>query len=130
MVSIDDRPADATDRRVPGAWEGDLIIGAHRRSAAVTLVERHSRYVVILGLPEGKDAAGVADVLIDRVDDLPVHLRGSLTWDQGTEMARHQPYLDAIAEQLNDRPRQALGFLTPREVFERLLVDAAVASTT
>lgn len=171
MVSIDDRPEDAA-LRVPGAWEGDLIIGAGGKTAAATLVERHSRYVIILGLPEGKKADPLADVLIDRVHDLPAHLRGSLTWDQGTEMARHsqlttatdlpvyfahphspwerpsnentnglireylpkgvaipshQPYLDAIADELNDRPRQTLGFLTPREVFERLLTEGHVA---
>lgn len=172
MVSIDDRPEEATDRRVPGAWEGDLIIGAHGRTAAITLVERHSRYVIILGLPDGKDSDGVADALIDRISGLPAHLRGSLTWDQGTEMARHaqfilatelpvyfahprspwerpsnentnglireylpkgveitnhQPYLDAIADELNDRPRHTLGFRTPRETFEKLLTDHTVA---
>lgn len=174
MVSIDERPEEAGDRRVPGAWEGDLIIGAGGKTAAATLVERHSRFVVILGLPEGKNADGLADVLIDHVGDMPRHLRGSLTWDQGTEMARHaaltlatnlpvyfahphspwerpsnentnglireylpkgveitshQPYLNAIADELNDRPRQTLGFRTPREVFQQLLVDGAVAST-
>ena len=174
MVSIDDRPDDAT-LRVPGAWEGDLIVGAGGKTAAATLVERHSRYVIILGLPEGKKADPLADVLIDRVHDLPTHLRGSLTWDQGTEMARHaalttatdlpvyfahphspwerptnentnglireylpkgteitshQPYLDAIADELNDRPRQTLGFYTPREVFERLLIEGTVAYTS
>jgi len=89
MVSIDDRPEDAA-LRVPGAWKGDLIIGQGNKSAAAaTLVERNSRFVIILGLPDGKRAEGLADVLIDRVNDLPRHLRGSLTWDQGTEMANH-----------------------------------------
>lgn len=88
MVSIDERPEDAA-LRVPGAWEGDLIIGKGGKSAAATLVERHSRFVMILGLSEGKQADALADVLIDHVRDMPAHLRGSLTWDQGTEMARH-----------------------------------------
>lgn len=88
MVSIDDRPDDAA-LRVPGAWEGDLIIGKANKSAAATLVERNSRFVIILGLPDGKQSQGIADVLIDRVNDMPRHLRGSLTWDQGTEMANH-----------------------------------------
>lgn len=166
MVSIDDRPEDANDRRVPGAWEGDLIVGKSGKSAVATLVERSSRFVIMLGLPEGKKADGLADVLIDRVHDLPALMRGSLTWDQGTEMARHaaltvatdlpvyfahphspwerptnentnglireylpkgteltshQPYLDSIADELNDRPRAVLGFYTPREAFNKLL---------
>jgi len=89
MVSIDDRPETASDRRVPGAWEGDLIIGKGGKTAAATLVERASRFVVICGLPEGKKADGLADVLIDIVHALPTQVRGCLTWDQGTEMARH-----------------------------------------
>lgn len=89
MVSIDDRPEAASDRRVPGAWEEELIIGARGQSAAVTLVERHSRHVVIPALPEGQDSAGVADALIEHVTDLHKHMRGSLTWDHGSEMAKH-----------------------------------------
>lgn len=89
MVSIDDRPDDASDRRVPGSWEGDLIVGKAGKSAAATLVERASRFTTICGLPAGKNANGLADVLIDTVSDLPKRLLGSLTWDQGTEMARH-----------------------------------------
>ena len=89
MVSIDDRPETASDRRVPGAWEGDLVIGKAGRSAVATLVERHSRFLIMLGLAEGKKADALADVLIDTVNDLPALMRGSLTWDQGTEMARH-----------------------------------------
>lgn len=79
MVSIDDRPEHLSDRRVPGSWEGDLIVGAGNKSAAITLVERHSRFVTILALPEGKKAEGVADALIEYVKDLPALMRGGLT---------------------------------------------------
>ena len=89
MASIDDRPDDAADRRVPGAWEGDLVIGKAGRTAAATLVERTSRFTIILGLPDGKNADALADTLIETVRGLPPQVRGSLTWDQGTEMARH-----------------------------------------
>lgn len=86
MVSIDDRPEEASDRRVPGAWEGDPVVG---KSAIAPLVETNSRFLIPLGLPEGKKAAGLADVRINRANDLPALMRGSLAWDQGTEMARH-----------------------------------------
>jgi transposase, IS30 family len=89
MVSVDERDPAAIDRRVPGHWEGDLVIGRHGATAAVTLVERTSRYVAILVLPSGKDSAGVADALIDHVGELPAMMRKSLTWDHGSEMARH-----------------------------------------
>ncbi len=89
MVSIDDRPDTASDRRVPGSWEGDLIIGKGGTTAAATLVERASRFVLLCGLPEGKKSDGLADVLIDTIHALPAQVRGCLTWDQGTEMARH-----------------------------------------
>jgi len=111
MVSIDDRPEDAA-LRVPGAWEGDLIIGKSGKSAAATLVERHSRFVIILGLPDGKQSEGLADVLIDRISDLPRHLRGSLTWDQGTEMARHA--------QLTVATDMPVFFAHPHSPWERL----------
>jgi len=65
------------------------VIGRAGKTAVATLVERSSRYLIMLGLPEGKKAAGLADVLIERVNDLPALMRGALTWDQGTEMARH-----------------------------------------
>lgn len=138
-------------------------------SAAATLVERTTRFTVIAALPDGKSSDALADVLIDTINDLPAMVRRSLTWDQGTEMARHaaltlanqlpvyfadphspwqratnentnglireylpqstvitdhQPYLTAIAEELNERPRAILGYRTPREAFERLLLDA------
>src|SRR5882724_5170811 len=168
MVSIDARPVEVRDRRVPGHWEGDLIVGAGGKSAAATLVERTSRFTVIVALPDGKKADGLADALIEHMSGLPEMIRRSLTWDQGTEMARHaavtvattlpiyfahphtpwerptnentnglireylpkgteipthQPYLTAIAEELNERPRRVLSFYTPREVFMKLLTD-------
>jgi IS30 family transposase len=167
MTSIEDRP-DIGDRRVPGHWEGDLIIGAGGKSAAATLVERTTRFLCILALPDGKLAEPLADVLIEQANELPAMMRKSLTWDQGSEMARHaaltlatdmpvyfahprspwergtnentnglireylpkgteipahQPYLTTIAEEMNNRPRATLGFLTPKEAFERLLTQ-------
>lgn len=89
MLSIDARSETTSDRRVPGSWEGDLVVGKAGKSAVATLVERSSRYLIALGLPEGKKTAGLADVLINRVNDLPAPRRRALTWDQGMEMARH-----------------------------------------
>lgn len=89
MVSIDDRPADVADRRIPGAWEGDLIIGAHGKSTAATLVKRHTRYTITCGLPEDKKAPALADVLSEQLGMFPAVMRTSLTWDQGSEMAEH-----------------------------------------
>lgn len=175
MVSIDERDPSAADRRVPGHWEGDLVIGKNGATAAATLVERMSRYAVILALPQAKNSEGLCDALIERADTLPQMMRASLTWDQGSEMARHaaltvatglpvyfadphapwqrpsnentnglireylpkgetipahQAYLNSIAEELNERPRATLGYLTPRESFERLLLGLPhVAST-
>lgn len=92
MVMVSDRPAEVEDRAVPGHWEGDLITGTSNRSAIGTLVERTTRYVMLLHLPHGHDAASVRDALIETVQTLPEHLRGSLTWDQGSEMARHRTF--------------------------------------
>jgi IS30 family transposase len=89
MRSIDERPAEVTGRQVPGHWEGDLVIGKGGKSAMGTLVERVSRFLCPVALPHGHDADSVKDALFDAVKDLPAHLRKSLTWDQGTEMARH-----------------------------------------
>jgi IS30 family transposase len=89
MRPIDDRPAEVAGRQVPGHWEGDLIIGKGGKSAMGTLVERVSRFLCPVALPAGHDADSVKDALFDAVKDLPAHLRKSLTWDQGTEMARH-----------------------------------------
>jgi IS30 family transposase len=90
MTMIDQRPAEATDRVVPGHWEGDLITGGANRSAIGTLVERTSRYVILLHLPDGRHTAeAVRDALVAAMAPLPAPLRRSLAWDQGKEMALH-----------------------------------------
>ena len=168
-VNISERPAEADDRAVPGHWEGDLIFGKGM-SAVATLVERHSRFVMLIALPNGHTADVVADALAEKIVELPVQLRRSLTWDQGKEMAQHarfsvetglpvyfcdpkspwqrgsnentngllrqyfpkrsdlrpfrQADLDAVAAELNDRPRQTLGWRSPSRA-----LDEAVAMT-
>jgi transposase, IS30 family len=89
MVMIGARPAEAEDRAVPGHWEGDLIIGKDCRSAVGTLVERTSRYVMLLHLPDGRRADHVGEALRQAITTLPSHLFESIAWDQGTEMGCH-----------------------------------------
>ena len=166
MVMISERPAEVADRAVPGHWEGDLIFGKKMTSIA-TLVERRSRYVMLCKLPHGHGAEAVRAALAKRIVTLPAHLRRSLTWDQGKEMASHarftnetgvpvyfcdprspwqrgsnentngllrqyfpkrteishytQAELDAVAAQLNGRPRQTLGFKTPSQALDEVL---------
>jgi IS30 family transposase len=88
MVMISERPPEVADRAVPGHWEGDLIFGK-KMTAIATLVERHSRYVMLCKLPNGYGAEAVRIALAKRILTLPANLRRSLTWDQGKEMAEH-----------------------------------------
>ncbi len=168
MVSISERPASVEDRAVPGHWEGDLI-GGSKNSYIATLVERHSRYVMLAKV-RNKDTESVVSELIKQSKKLPDELYKSLTWDRGKELADHQRFtletdidvyfcdprspwqrgsnentnrllrqylpkgtdlslhsqarLNAIARQLNERPRKTLEFETPAERF-----NACVAST-
>ncbi|WES65633.1 IS30 family transposase [Microbacter sp. GSS18] len=94
MLSIHERGFDPTDRTTPGHWEGDLIVGPHNRSAIGTLVERRTRFVKLLHLP-GHDSTALHRALVTALNELPPPLRRTLTWDQGTEMARH---LDVTAD--------------------------------
>jgi IS30 family transposase len=162
-VSIRKRPAEARDRAVPGHWEGDLLIGANNSQIA-TLVERHSRYVMLAKVKR-KDSATVINALIKQAHKLPRELYKSLTWDRGKEMADHKRFsldteikvyfcdpqspwqrgsnentngllrqyfpkgmdlskvhqnrLNAVARQLNERPRQTLDFESPAERFNQ-----------
>ena len=167
MASIRERPASVEDRAVPGHWEGDLIAGTHN-SYSATLVERHTRYVMLAKV-KNKDTESVINALIKQSKKLPNELYKSLTWDRGKEMADHQRFtlatdikvyfcdpqspwqrgsnentngllrqyfpkgtnlalhsqakLNAVARQLNERPRQTLDFETPAERFNQCVAS-------
>ena len=96
MVMISERPAEVEDRAVPGHWEGDLILGsAASKSAVGTLVERMTRFVMLLHLPGGHTADIVQEAMVTKMATLPDQLRQSLTWDQGPEMANHVQIAEA-----------------------------------
>jgi len=168
MASIRERPASVEDRAVPGHWEGDLIAGSNN-SYIATLVERHTRYVMLAKV-KNKDTESVVSALIKQSKKLPSELYKSLTWDRGKELADHRRFtmetnidvyfcdpsspwqrgsnentngllrqyfpkgtdlsghsqarLNAVARQLNERPRKTLEFETPASRF-----SACVAST-
>ncbi len=171
MVLISERPAEAADRAVPGHWEGDLIMGAGNASAIGTLVERTTRFVLLLHLPHSHDPAAVAAAMTQAMASMPAQLRRSLTWDQGKEMASHRQialatglqvffcdphspwqrgsnentngllrqyfpkgtdlsahgkeHLEAVAAELNARPRKTLGWRTPAQALGEMLAAAA-----
>jgi len=97
-VSISARPPSVEDRAIPGHWEGDLLAG-NQHSHLVTLVERHSRFVMLARLPD-RESTSVVDALIRRTQHLPKHLQQSLTWDRGTEMVQHARFTVATDMQV------------------------------
>jgi len=167
MASIRQRPASVEDRALPGHWEGDLIAGS-KNSYIATLVERHTRYVMLAKV-KNKDTESVINALIKQSKKLPNELYKSLTWDRGKELADHQRFslatnidvyfcdphspwqrgsnentngllrqyfpkgtdlalhsqakLNAVARQLNERPRQTLDFETPVERFNQCVAS-------
>jgi IS30 family transposase len=92
MVMISERPAEVADRAVPGHWEGDLIIGKDGHSAVGTLVERSTRFVILLHRPDDRKAATVQAAMRKAIIGLPDALARSITWDQGKEMSSHQRF--------------------------------------
>ena len=92
MLSIEERPAEVEDRTVPGHWEGDLILGKNKQSALGTLVERTTRFTILVPLGNKKDAASVREAFAKAFCSIPSELKQSLTYDQGKEMSEHQRF--------------------------------------
>jgi IS30 family transposase len=166
VLSIRERPAEVEERAIPGHWEGDLIAGYRNQSFIGTLVERRTRFVKLIKV-DSKDATAFAAALAREVMRLPIELRRTLTWDRGTEMARHDDFtmatdmkvyfcdphspwqrgsnentngllrqyfpkgmvlsgftqddLDLVAKQLNERPRETLGWTSPADALRTLI---------
>jgi IS30 family transposase len=95
VISISERPPEVEDRAVPGHWEGDLILGAGNTSAIGTLVERATRYLILLHLPGDHTALTVQEAMCREMSRLPEVLRQTLTWDRGTEMSNHVQIAEA-----------------------------------
>lgn len=177
MLSIHMRPPEVEDRLFPGHWEGDLIKGAGNASAVGTLVERTSRLLILVKLPEYQpsSAANVMQAFTDKLLQIAQPMRQSMTYDQGKEMALHkqltqstgmavyfcdphspwqrgsnentnglvrqylpkgtdlsiysQEQLDAIADEINNRPRKGLGVRSPLSVYRELLINSPQHST-
>jgi len=92
MLSIEERPAEVADRTVPGHWEGDLILGKYKRSALGTLVERMTRYTILVPLGNQKDAVSVREAYAEAFKTVPNEMRKTLTYDQGKEMSEHHQF--------------------------------------
>ena len=92
MVNISERPKEAEDRAVPGFWEGDLILGKGGKSQIGTLVERQTRFVMLVKIPYDRTAERVAGLLARKMENLPDFFKNSITWDQGKELAAHEKF--------------------------------------